>query len=192
MKKPIPTIFFLFFVLISLFTQAQMRTKNTKYLEFSGGLPLLFGENQSLEFWKKGERVFGLGLCFTNAKSNYHRIQVGYREEKVLDSPAFYTNTQMKYSYESTLLKGKYHRSFFGLLYGAGIGCEQLIDSPNINLTADKFYPLVTLGINFEKYVLPPFALFVRVETDFTTSNISQLMKANTQIGLKFSISNGQ
>jgi hypothetical protein len=192
MKKPIYLIFALLFVLVSFSTQAQMRTKNTKYLEFSGGLPLLFGGNQTLEFFKKRERVYGLGLCFTNAKSNYHRIQVGYREENVLDSPAFYTNTQVKYSYESTLLKGKYHRSFLGILYGTGIGFEQLNDSPNINLTADKFYPLLTLGLNFEKYLLPPFALFVRVETDFTTSNISQLMKVNTQIGLKFSISNGQ
>lgn len=192
MKRDIHSIFALLFVLISMTTQAQMRTKNTKYLEFSGGLPLLFGGNQSLEFWRKGERVYGIGLCFTNAKSNYHRIQVGYREEKVLDSHAFYTNTQVKYSYESTLLKGKYHRSFLGILYGAGLGFEQLNHSPNINLTSDKFYPLVTLGLNFEKYVLPPFALFVRVETDFTTSNISQLMKANAQIGLKFSISNGQ
>jgi hypothetical protein len=162
MKKNICLIFALVFVLISVSTQAQMRTKNTKYLEFSGGLPLLFGGNQSLEFWRMGERVYGLGLCMTNAKSNYHRIQVGYREEKVLDSPAFYTNTQLKYSYESTLLKGKYHRSFLGILYGAGIGFEQLNHSPNLNLTADKFYPLITLGLNFEKYVLPPFALFVR------------------------------
>jgi hypothetical protein len=192
MKKPIYLVFAWLFVFISLSTQAQMRTKNTKYLEFSGGLPLLFEGNQSLEFWRKGERVYGIGLCFTNAKSNYHRIQMGYREEKVLDSPAFYTNTQVKYSYESTLLKGKYHRSFLGIFYGAGLGFETLNNSPNINLTADKFYPLVTLGLNFEKYVLPPFALFVRVETDFTTSNISQLMKANAQIGLKFSISNGR
>lgn len=173
-------------------TQAQIRTKHTTYLEFSGGIPIILNGNQSLQYWKNGERVYGVGLCFTNAKSNYHRIQVGYREEKVLDSPAFYTNAQLKYLYESIILKGRYHRSFLGFIYGAGIGFESLKNSPNLNLTVDRTYPLLTLGINFEKFIAAPVALFVRVDADFTTSPISQSLKANAQIGLKFSISNGQ
>jgi hypothetical protein len=173
-------------------TQAQIRTKHTKYVEVSGGFPLILIGNQSLEYWKRGERVYGIGMCFTNAKSNYHRIQMAYREEKVLDSPAFYTNLQLKYSYESTILKGKYHRSFLGFLYGAGIGFESLKNSPNVNLTIDKTYPLLSLGLNFEKFIATPVALFIRMDADFTTSPISQPIKANAQIGLKCRISNGQ
>jgi hypothetical protein len=192
MKILIQTIFILVLCLNFSKMKAQIRTKHTTYLEITGGIPLILDGNQSLNYLKKGERVYGLGLCFTNAKSNYHRIQVGYREEKVLDNPAFFTNTQLKYSYESTLLKGKYHRSFLGVMYGAGIGFESLKNSPNVNLTADKTYPLLTLGLNFEKFMVSPVALFVRMEADFTTSPISQPIKANGQIGLKFRIVNGQ
>ncbi|MEY4541004.1 MAG: hypothetical protein RLZZ306_2761 [Bacteroidota bacterium] len=173
-------------------TQAQIRTKHSTYLELSGGFPLILNGNQSFEYWKKGERVYGIGMCFTNVKSNYHRIQLGYREEKVLDSPAFYTNVKVKYLYESMVLKGKYHRSFLGFLYGAGIGFESLKNSPNINLTTDKTYPLLSLGLNFEKIIATPVALFIRMDADFTTSPISQPIKANVQMGLKFRISNGQ
>ena len=191
--KILLTIFQLILVWFSIsITQAQIRTKHTTYLEFSGGIPLFFQGNQSLQYWKNGERVYGVGLCFTNAKSNYHRIQLGYREEKVLDSPAFYTNAQLKYLYESILLKGRYHRSFLGFIYGAGVGFESLKNSPNLNLTVDKTYPLLTLGINFEKFIVAPVALFVRVDADFTTFPISQSLKANAQVGLKFRITNGR
>ena len=170
----------------------QIRNKKTTYLELSGGIPILLDNNHFPQNWKEGERIYGLGLCFTNTKSNYHRIQLNYKEEKVLDNAAFYTNTQFKYNYESMLLKGKYHRSFLGFLYGAGIGFESLKNSPNANLTHDKAYPLLTLGLNFEKFISPTFALFVRLDADATTASISQSIKANAQIGLKFKLSNGQ
>jgi hypothetical protein len=170
----------------------QIRYKNTTYLELSGGIPILLDNNHFPQNWKDGERIYGMGLCFTNAKSNYHRIQLNYKEEKVLDSPAFYTNAQLKYLYESTILKGKYHRSFLGFIYGAGIGFESLKNSPNVNLSADKTYPLLTLGLNFEKFITAPVALFIRLDADFTTAPISQAIKANAQIGLKFKLSNGQ
>jgi hypothetical protein len=170
----------------------QIRNKNTTYLELSGGIPILLDDNQFQQNWKEGERIYGMGLCFTNAKSNYHRIQLNYKEEKVLDNVSFYTNAQLKYLYESMLLKGKYHRSFLGFLYGAGIGFESLKNSPNANLTPDKAYPLLTLGLNFEKFISPTMALFVRLDADATTATISQSIKANAQIGLKFKLSNGQ
>ena len=102
------------------------------------------------------------------------------------------SNAQLKYLYESILLKGRYHRSFLGFIYGAGIGFESLKNSPNLNLTVDKTYPLLTLGINFEKFIAAPVALFVRVDADFTTFPISQSLKANAQVGLKFRIVNGR
>jgi hypothetical protein len=170
----------------------QIRNKNTTYLELSGGIPILLDHNHFPQNWQEGERIYGMGLCFTNAKSNYHRIQVNYKQEKVLDNVAFYTNAQLKYLYESMLLKGKYHRSFLGFLYGAGISFESLKNSPNVNLTHDKAYPLLTLGLNFEKFISPAMALFVRLDADATTATISQSIKANAQIGLKFKLSNGQ
>ena len=171
--------------------QAQIRNHRTKYLELSGGIPLILNNNQFPQNWKAGERVYGLGLCFTNAKSNYHRIGVNYKEEKVENSPAYFTNLTFKYSYESTLLKGKYHRSFLGFMYGAGIGFESLKNSPNDNLPKERTYPFVTIGLQFEKFLSPQFAFFTRIDADATTSNISQQFKANAQLGLKIKLANG-
>jgi hypothetical protein len=170
----------------------QIRNKNTTYLELSGGIPILLDNNHFPQNWKDGERIYGIGLCFTNVKSNYHRIIVNYKEEKVMDNAAFYTNTQIKYLYESMLLKGKYHRSFLGFLYGAGVGFESLKNSPNVHLTQDKAYPLLTIGLNFEKFISPTMALFIRLDADGTTATISQSIKANAQIGFKFKLSNAQ
>ena len=110
MKTIITFMFCLFMLMHS--TQAQIRNHRTKYIEISGGIPLILNNNQFPQNWKAGERVYGLGLCFTNAKSNYHRIGINYKEERVENSPAYFTNLTFKYCYESTLLKGKYHHSF--------------------------------------------------------------------------------
>ncbi len=170
----------------------QIRNKNTTYLELSGGNPIIIDEHRFLRNWSEGERVYGLGLCFTNAKANYHRIHLHYKQEKVMDNAAFYTNAQIKYSYETLLFKGKYHRSFLGFLYGAGIGFESLRNSPNANLSNDKVYPFLTVGLHMEKFISPGFALFLRLDTDATTTAISQRIKANAQIGLKFKLFNAQ
>jgi hypothetical protein len=170
----------------------QIRNKNTTYLELSSGIPIILDNYHFPQNWKDGERIYGIGLCFTNVKSNYHRIIVNYKEEKILDNAAFYTNTQIKYLYESMLLKGKYHRSFLGFLYGAGVGLESLKNSLNANLTHEKAYPLLIIGLNFEKFISPTLALFLRLDADATTATISQSIKANAQIGLKFKLSNGQ
>lgn len=178
-------------VFMSYSTQAQIRNHRTKYLEVSGGFPLILSNNSLLQYWKAGERVYGLGLCFTNAKSNYHRIGLHYREEMVENNSAYFTNLTVKYSYESTLLKGKYHRSYVGLIYGAGVGFETLKNSPNENLSREKFYPLLTVGLQFERFISPQFAFFTRIDADVTTANISQSLKANAQIGLKIKLYNG-
>lgn len=183
---------FLFCVVLLIHSaQAQIRNYRTKYLEISGGIPLILNNNQFPQNWQAGERVYGLGLCFTNAKSNYHRIGINYKEEKIENSPAYFTNVTFKYSYESTLLKGKYHRSFLGFIYGAGIGFESLKNSPNDNLPKERTYPLITMGLQFEKFWSPHWALFAKIEADATTSNISQAFKANAQLGLKIKLANG-
>jgi hypothetical protein len=189
MKKQLYTTICLVFIIHSI--QAQIRNHRTKYVELSGGIPLILSNNSFLQHWKDGERIYGLGLCFTNAKSNYHRIGLHHREEMVENSPAYFTNLTFKYSYESTLLKSKYHLSYLGLVYGAGVGIETLRNSPNDNVPKEIAYPLLTVGLQFERFLGPQFAFFSRLDTDLTTSNISQRLKANAQIGLKFKLSNG-
>ena len=78
-----------------------------------------------------------------------------------------------------------------GLMYGAGIGFESLKNSPNDNLPKERTYPLVTIGLQFEKFLSPQFALFTRIDADATTSNISQPFKGNVQLGLKIKLANG-
>lgn len=172
--------------------QAQIRNKKTTYIELSSGIPIILTDNQFPKNWQEGERIYGVSLCFTNVKSNYHHVNMTYKKEKVQDSPAYYTNFLLKYSYESMLLKGKYHLSYLGFMYGAGIGVESLQNSPNNNISKQQTYPLVTVGLHFEKFLVPNFALFAKIDADATTANISQNIKGNAQIGLKFTLSNGQ
>ncbi len=182
----------LLFVLGSHEIVGQIRNKNTTYLEISGGTPIIIDQQRFLQNWSEGERTYGFGVCFTNAKANYHRIHLHYKQEKITVNAAFYTNAQLKYSYETLLLKGSYHRSFLGLLYGGGVGFELLRNSPNANLSNDKVYPFLTVGLHMEKFISPGFALFLRLDTDATTTAISQRIKANAQIGLKFKLFNVQ
>jgi hypothetical protein len=85
-------------------------------------------------------------------------------------------------------LKGRNHLSYFGLLYGLGFGVENLNNSYNTNLQNSTVYPLATIGLNFEKFIGSSFGVFIRIDTDATTSAISQKIKANADIGLKIKL----
>ncbi len=85
----------------------------------------------------------------------------------------------------STLTKGKNHLSYLGLLYGLGVGIENLNHSYNTNLQSSTAYPLATLGLNFEKFLGTSVALFIRVDGDATMMAVSQKLKGNVGIGLK-------
>jgi hypothetical protein len=171
----------------------QIRNRASRYIELSGGIPLFLTNNNFPQNWKEGERVYGLGFCLTNAKSNYHRIAFCYKEERVLDSQsAYFRNFQLKYNYENTLWKGKYHLSYLGFFYGLGVGFESLKNAPTTHATSEKAYPLVNLGFNFEKFIAPQMALFCRIEADASTTTISQPLKGNVQAGLKFKFLNLQ
>jgi hypothetical protein len=183
-------IFMILWVNASL---GQIRNKGSHYTELSGGIPLFLKNNDFPQNWKERERLFGLGFCLTNAKSNYHRIVFCYKEERVLDSQsAYFSNFQLKYTYENTVLKGKYHLSYLGFFYGVGIGLESLKNAPATHSQSEKAYPLVTLGFNFEKFIAPKTALFFRIDADASTTNISQQLKGNIQVGLKFKLPNLQ
>lgn len=182
-------------ILLDFSAMAQIRNHGNIYLEFSGGIPLLF-DNQghstnlrnTFSEWSQGEQLWGLGICVSNAKANNHRVAITYKQENVMNSPANFKNFLLKYSYETTLVKGRNHLSYLGLLYGGGLGLETLQHSPNLALNQEKIYPFLNIGLNLEKYLISQFGIFIRLDMDATTANISQNIKANAQMGIKCKI----
>ncbi len=168
--------------------QAQIRNKSTKYLEVSGGIPLLFEDNNFPNNWQQGDRLYAWSLCFGTSKANYHRVAFAYRQEKIQDNATSLKNYQLKYSYEATLLKGKYHLSYLGFLYGIGAGFQSLASRTTNGVNQGKAYPFLTIGFNVEKFFSPKIAIFARVDADGTTAEITRQIKANTQVGLKFKL----
>lgn len=168
--------------------QAQIRNKSTKYLEVSGGIPLLFEDNNFPKNWQQSDRLYALSLCFGTLKSNYHRLAFAYRQEKVQDNATSLKNYQLKYSYEATLLKGKYHLSYLGILYGIGAGFQSLSSTIDNEPSQGKAYPFLTIGFNVEKFFSPKIAVFARLDADGTTAAIARQIKANAQVGLKFKL----
>ncbi|MET3129170.1 hypothetical protein ABID42_004292 [Arcicella rosea] len=184
--------YFLIAILITGYltdTQAQIRNKSTKYLEVSSGIPLLFEDNNFPQNWQQGDRFYAASLCFGTATSNYHRIGFAYRQEKMQDNTAaLLKNYQLKYSYEATLLKGKYHLSFLGFLYGLGAGFQSLSNGTANGASQGKAYPFLTIGFNVEKFFSRKIAVFAKVDADGTTAAITRQIKANAQVGLKFKL----
>ena len=177
-----------FLVLLSFHGNSQIRTKGANYLEVSAGIPLLVDEGAfSL---KNGEKTIGVSYAIGTSRGNYHRLNFTYRKEFVKSTPlsSNYENYVFKYSYENTLFKGRNHLSYLGLLYGLGLGVENLNNSYNTNLQNSTVYPLATIGLNFEKFISSGFGVFIRIDTDATTSAISQKIKANAGLGLKIKL----
>jgi hypothetical protein len=167
---------------------SQIRTKGANYLEVMGGKPLLLDNGNFTT--QAGEGIYGLSYAIGSIRGNYHRLNFSYRKEFVkslntLSQASNYENFTLKYSYESTLTKGRNHLSYLGLLYGLGVGIENLNRSYNTNLQSSTAYPLATLGLNFEKFLGTSVALFIRVDGDATMMAISQKLKGNVGIGLK-------
>lgn len=168
--------------------KAQIRDKGSNYLELLTGVPILSGE--SFSNWKNGEHYFGASYAIGTTRGNYHRITLSFKREYLLDyaiksSSPNYENITFKYGYEKTLAKGKNHLSYFGLLYGLGVGMEKLNNSYNTNIGNENIYPLLTVGLNFEKFLTRNFALFSRIEADATIINISQKTKGTLAFGIK-------
>ncbi|MEA5402968.1 hypothetical protein VB776_08585 [Arcicella sp. DC2W] len=180
--------YFLIAILITVYladTQAQIRNKSTKYLEVSSGIPLLFEDNNFPKNWQQGDRLYALSLCFGTSKANYHRVAFAYRQD---NATVFLKNYQLKYSYEATLLKGKYHLSYLGFLYGIGAGFQLLSNRVDNGNSQSKAYPFLTIGFNIEKFFSPKIAVFASVYADGTTAAIARQIKANAQVGLKFKL----
>ncbi|MEA5259565.1 hypothetical protein VB264_17335 [Arcicella aquatica] len=183
--------YFLIAILITGYStdsQGQIRNKSTKYLEVSSGIPILFEDNNFPQNWQQGDRFHALSLCFGTATSNYHRIGFAYRQEKIQNNATSLKNYQLKYSYEATLLKGKYHLSYLGFLYGIGAGFQSLSSSIGNENSQGKAYPFLTIGFNVEKFFSPKIAIFASVHADGTTAAITRQIKANAQVGLKFKL----
>jgi hypothetical protein len=175
-------------ILLSPKAKGQIRTQGANYLEVSAGVPILWDNN--VFNLKAGEKSIGLSYAMGTSRGNYHRLNFAYRKEFVKSIPisSNYENFVFKYSYENTLLKGRNHLSYLGLLYGLGFGVENLNNSYNTNLQNSTVYPLATIGLNFEKFIGSSFGVFIRIDTDATTSAISQKIKANADIGLKIKL----
>ena len=177
-----------FSILLSFHVNSQIRTKGANYLEVSAGIPLLIDDG--VFSLKDGEKTIGLSYAIGTSRGNYHRLNFVYRKEFVKENSlsSNYENYIFKYSYENTLLKGRNHLSYLGLIYGLGLGVENLNNSYNINLQNSTVYPLATIGLNFEKFIGSGFGIFIRIDTDATTSAISQKIKANAGFGLKIKL----
>lgn len=175
-------------ILVAFKGNSQIRTKGAKYVEIAGGVPLLIDDEAFT--LKNGEKVLGISYAMGTSRGNYHRLNLSYRKEFVKNTPfsSNYENYVFKYTYENTLVKGRNHLSYLGLLYGLGVGVENLNHSYNTNLPNSTMYPLASLGLNLEKFISPAFGLFIRVEADATTSAISERIKGNIGFGLKLKL----
>lgn len=188
MKKSFLYLSLAFSVLLSFQGNSQIRTKGAKYVEVLTGIPLLMDDGAfSLH---QGEKMFGVSYAMGTSKGNYHRLNLSYRKEFVKATPLLsnYENYVFKYTYENTLVKGRNHLSYLGLLYGLGFGVENLNNSYYTNLQNSTAYPVASIGLNFEKFIGPAFGLFIRVDADATTSAISQKIKGNAGLGLKLKL----
>jgi hypothetical protein len=165
---------------------SQIRNQSTHYVELMAGTPII-ADNSLLQYYYRGERYYGACYALGTNAENYHRISVDYRKEFVDSTLLYYENSSIKYTYESTIAKGKYHMSFLGLVIGAGLGFEREGDKSQ-EKPGQIAYPFLTLGLNFEKYIAPPFGLFIRAEANGTTSPISRKLKANLGFGIKIRI----
>ena len=186
MKKSFLYLSLAFFSLLSFQGNSQIRT--TKYVEVLAGIPLLMDDGAfSLH---QGEKMFGFSYAMGTSKGNYHRLNFTYRKEFVKSTPLLsnYENYVFKYTYENTLVKGRNHLSYLGLLYGLGFGVENLNNSYNTNLQSSTAYPVASIGLNFEKFISPGLGLFIRLDADATTTAISQKIKGNVGLGLKLKL----
>jgi hypothetical protein len=188
MQKTIFYILLMLSFLLSFNGNSQIRMQGTKYIEILGGIPLLMDDGAFT--LKDGEKLLGLSYAMGTSRGNYHRLNFSYRKEFVKNTQlaSNYENYVLKYSYENTLAKGRNHLSYLGLLYGLGLGVENLNHSYNTNLPNSTTYPVATMGLNFEKFISPAFGLFIRVEAEATTSAISQKIKGNLGFGLKLKL----
>ncbi len=166
----------------------QIRNKGANYLELWVGKPLLFSDNGLS--WRGGESVLGLSYAIGSARGNYHRITAKYRKElvssKLVGSSEHYENYLLGYSYEKTLHIGKKHLSYWGLVYGLGLGVENHI--PITEQTSTVAYPYATLGLRYEKFLGRNIGILVGLDADATTSVISQKVKSNLLLGVKFKL----
>lgn len=166
----------------------QIRNKGANYLELWVGKPLLFSDNGLS--WRSGESVLGLSYAIGSARGNYHRLSAKYRKEYVssqlVGSSEHYDNYLMGYSYEKTLHISKKHLSYWGLVYGLGLGIENHI--PITEQTSTVAYPYATLGLRYEKFLGPNVGILIGLDADATTSVISQKVKSNLFLGVKFKL----
>jgi len=166
----------------------QIRNKGANYLELWVGKPLLFSDNGLS--WRSGESVLGLSYAIGSSRGNYHRITTKYRKEyinsQVIGSDEHYDNYQLGYGYEKTLHIGKKHLSYWGLVYGLGIGVENHVQITE--QTSTVAYPYATLGLRYEKFLGANVGVLVGVDADATTSVISQKVKSNLLLGVKFKL----
>ncbi|NBB29925.1 hypothetical protein [Cellulophaga sp. BC115SP] len=166
----------------------QIRNSGANYLELWAGKPLLFSDNGLS--WRAGESVLGLSYAIGSSRGNYHRLTAKYRKEYVssqlVGSSEHYDNYQFGYSYEKTLHIGKKHLSYWGLVYGLGLGIENHI--PITEQTSTVAYPYATLGLRYEKFLGPNVGILIGLDADATTSVISQKGKSNLFLGVKFKL----
>lgn len=167
--------------------EAQIRNSSTDYVEMHMGLPLILDGGFG-KYFKDGERIYGLGYAIATKNSNYHRIVLDYKKERIDSTAAYYQNITVKYMYESTMKTGKYHLSYLGFMYGVGVGNEKLMSSENNIGTTNVTYPFLSVGLNFEKFIVPAIGLYARAEANLANANISNKIKGNLSIGCKVRI----
>ena len=166
----------------------QIRNKGANYLELLVGKPLLFSDNGFS--WRSGETVLGISYAIGSSRGNYHRISAKYRKEYVssqlIGGSEHYENYLLGYSYEKTLHIGKKHLSYWGIVYGLGIGVENQIQ--NTEQSSTVVYPYATLGLRYEKFLGRNVGIVAGLDIDATTSAISQKVKSNLLLGVKFKL----
>lgn len=183
----------LLFVLLSLAASGQIRTKNNRYLEISGGIRDL-NLNYTLNY--------GASLSFVSATRNksYKRLNLGYdtfqfnisQLGKTIPVERYFVS----YTIEPALVKGKKQRSYIGAEFGGGIGYESInkgsstIDNFTITNGSSQVVGLLIGGLNGEKFIGKGFSISLKQTLLFSPLSSIQRLTFQSSIGIKFKLAN--
>lgn len=191
--KTIVRIYLIFFSVLPLLSYSQVRTKNNRYIEFTGGI-----RDLNLDY----KSNFGASISFVSASriKAYKRFNFGY------DTYYFNINQLGKkvpverifasYTVEPVVLKGKKQKSYIGVELGGGVGYESInkgantIDNFTITNGTSQVVGLLFGGINAEKYIGKGFAIGLKETLAFSPLSNVQKLTFQSSISFKFKLAN--